>query len=190
MTPARAGACAKWRRALSPEDVQKVDRAHIAVAPDMKVMPSLIRGSPQTITLARRFASHRHSLRIPSACGVFQGEAMEPHSIVVISLHNRQRKNSGASLLTFTNAGVTVRGIDLSSFDDFVSQVMHPEGDRIGLAHTYFFRCCASNDRAGRAARLDSFAGRMCSRKRRAAHCETIWRNSFEQKRLALARKI
>ena len=62
---------------------------------------------------------------------------MEPHSIVVISLHSPKEKLWG-ELVDISNAGVTLRGIDLSSFDDFVSQVLHPEGDRIGLPTLFF----------------------------------------------------
>jgi hypothetical protein len=67
----------------------------------------------------------------------FQGEAMEPHSIVVVSLHSPKERLWG-ELVDISNAGVTVRGIDLSSFDDFISQVLHPEGDRIGLPTLFF----------------------------------------------------
>jgi hypothetical protein len=62
---------------------------------------------------------------------------MEPHSIVVISLQNPKEKLWG-ELVDVTNAGVTIRGIDLSSFDDFVSQVLHPDGDRMGLPTLFF----------------------------------------------------
>jgi hypothetical protein len=62
---------------------------------------------------------------------------MEPHSIVVVSLHSPKERLWG-ELVNISNAGVTVRGIDLSSFDDFVSQVLHPEGDRIGLPTLFF----------------------------------------------------
>jgi hypothetical protein len=62
---------------------------------------------------------------------------MEPHSIVVLSLHTPKERLWG-ELLDVSNAGVTVRGIDLASFDDFVSQVLHPEGDRIGLPTLFF----------------------------------------------------
>ena len=62
---------------------------------------------------------------------------MQPHSIVVISLHSPKEKLWG-ELLDMTIAGVTVRGIDLSSFDDFVIQVLHPEGDRMGLPTLFF----------------------------------------------------
>jgi hypothetical protein len=62
---------------------------------------------------------------------------MEPHSIVVVSLHSPKEKVWG-ELLEMSTAGVTLRGIDLSAFDDFVSQVLHPEGDRMGLPTLFF----------------------------------------------------
>lgn len=62
---------------------------------------------------------------------------MQPHSIVVISLHSPKEKLWG-ELLDISNAGVTLRGIDLSSFDDFVSQILHPDGDRMGLPTLFF----------------------------------------------------
>jgi hypothetical protein len=62
---------------------------------------------------------------------------MQPHSIVVVSLHSPKEKFWG-ELMDMTIAGVTLRGIDLSSFDDFVSQVLHPEGDRMGLPTLFF----------------------------------------------------
>ena len=62
---------------------------------------------------------------------------MEPHSIVVVSLHSPKERLWG-ELVDISNAGVTLRGIDLSGFDDFVSQVLHPEGDRIGLPTLFF----------------------------------------------------
>lgn len=62
---------------------------------------------------------------------------MEPHSIVVISLHSPKEKLWG-ELVDMNNAGVTLRGIDLSAFDDFVSQVLHPDGDRMGLPTLFF----------------------------------------------------
>ena len=37
-----------------------------------------------------------------------------------------------------STAGVTLRGIDLNSFDDFIRQVLHPEGERIGLPTLFF----------------------------------------------------
>lgn len=62
---------------------------------------------------------------------------MLPHSIVVISLHSPKEKLWG-ELVDISNAGVTLRGIDLSSFDDFVSQILHPDGDRMGLPTLFF----------------------------------------------------
>jgi hypothetical protein len=62
---------------------------------------------------------------------------MEPHSIVVLSLHSPKERLWG-ELLDMSSAGVTMRGIDLSSFDDFVSQVLHPESDPIGLPTLFF----------------------------------------------------
>jgi len=62
---------------------------------------------------------------------------MVPHSIVVVSLHTPKERLWG-ELIDVSNAGVTLRGIDLGSFDDFVSQVLHPEGDRIGLPTLFF----------------------------------------------------
>jgi hypothetical protein len=62
---------------------------------------------------------------------------VEPHSIVVVSLHSPKERVWG-ELVDISNSGVTVRGIDLSSFDDFVSQILHPEGDRIGLPTLFF----------------------------------------------------
>src|SRR6201987_3106081 len=62
---------------------------------------------------------------------------MQPHSIVVLSLHSPKEKVWG-ELVDISNAGITLRGIDLSAFDDFVSQVLHPEGDRMGLPTLFF----------------------------------------------------
>lgn len=62
---------------------------------------------------------------------------IEAHSIVVVSLYSPKERLWG-ELLDISNAGVTMRGIDLLGFDDFVSQVLHPEGDRIGLPTLFF----------------------------------------------------
>ncbi|MGH9705620.1 MAG: hypothetical protein ACRD5R_02575 [Candidatus Acidiferrales bacterium] len=62
---------------------------------------------------------------------------MDAHSIVVISLHTPKERLWG-ELLDISSAGVTVRGIDLSSFDDFITQVLHPDGDRVGLPSLFF----------------------------------------------------
>ena len=62
---------------------------------------------------------------------------MELHSIVIVSLHSPKEKLWG-ELLDINSAGITVRGIDLNSFDDFITQVLHPEGERVGLATLFF----------------------------------------------------
>ncbi len=62
---------------------------------------------------------------------------MNLNSIVIVSLHTPREKIWG-ELLEMTTAGITVRGIDLNCFDDFVRQVLHPEGDRVGLATVFF----------------------------------------------------
>src|SRR5690348_5080991 len=62
---------------------------------------------------------------------------MEPHSIVVVSLHTPKEKLWGEHV-EMSTAGVTIRGIDLSAFDDFISQVLHPEGERMGLPTLFF----------------------------------------------------
>ena len=62
---------------------------------------------------------------------------MEPHSIVLVTLHTPKEKLWG-ELLAIHSAGVTLSGIDLNSFDDFIRQVLDPEGDRIGLPTMFF----------------------------------------------------
>ena len=62
---------------------------------------------------------------------------LEPNSIVIVSLHTPKEKLWG-SLVSMNSSGVTLRGIDLNSFDDFIRQVMDPEGERIGLPTLFF----------------------------------------------------
>jgi hypothetical protein len=62
---------------------------------------------------------------------------MELHSIVIVSLHTPKEKVWG-EILQISTAGITVRGIDLQSFEDFVRQVRDPETEDIGLP-TFFF---------------------------------------------------
>lgn len=71
------------------------------------------------------------------APGEALSDSMDPHSIVVVSLHTPKERLWG-ELVEISSAGVTIRGMDLGSFDDFVRQVMHPEGDRIGLPTLFF----------------------------------------------------
>jgi hypothetical protein len=62
---------------------------------------------------------------------------MDPHSIIIVSLHTPKEKVWG-ELLAIHPAGVTVRGIDLNSFDHFIRQINEPEGERIGLPTVFF----------------------------------------------------
>ena len=62
---------------------------------------------------------------------------MKLGSIVVISLHTPKEKIWG-EMQELNAAGVTIRGIDLNSFDDFIRQVLDPEGERIGLPTLFF----------------------------------------------------
>jgi hypothetical protein len=62
---------------------------------------------------------------------------LEANSIIVLSLHTPKERLWGA-LESINPAGVTVRAIDLNSFDDFIRQVRDPEGERIGLPTLFF----------------------------------------------------
>ncbi len=62
---------------------------------------------------------------------------MDIHSIVVISLHSPKEKIWG-ELLSINPSGVTLRGIDLNSFDHFVNQINDPNGERTGLPTVFF----------------------------------------------------
>jgi hypothetical protein len=62
---------------------------------------------------------------------------MQPNSIIVLSLHSPKEKLWG-QLVSIHAAGVTLRGIDLNSFDDFIRQVRDPDGERIGLPTLFF----------------------------------------------------
>jgi hypothetical protein len=62
---------------------------------------------------------------------------MEPHSIIVVSLHTPKEKLWG-ELLAITPAGITLRGIDLNSFDHFVNQINGPDSERTGLPTLFF----------------------------------------------------
>jgi hypothetical protein len=62
---------------------------------------------------------------------------MDPHSIVIISLHTPKEKLWG-ELLSINQSGVTLRGIDLNSFDHFVNQINGPDSERTGLPTLFF----------------------------------------------------
>ncbi len=62
---------------------------------------------------------------------------MELHSIVVLTLHTPREKIWGA-LVSLSPAGITVRGIDVNTFDQFLGQVMSGEAG-VGALPTVFY---------------------------------------------------
>lgn len=78
--------------------------------------------------------SHMKSCTLKSKHPLF---LMDPHSIVVVSLHSPREKVWG-ELLAINPAGITMRGVDLNSFDHFVRQVNEPDGERVGLPTVFF----------------------------------------------------
>jgi hypothetical protein len=62
---------------------------------------------------------------------------MDLHSIVIISLHTPKEKIWG-ELLAINPSGITVRGIDINSFDHFIRQINEPDGERMGLPTIFF----------------------------------------------------
>ncbi len=62
-------------------------------------------------------------------------DAFTPGTMVLVTLNQPREKYWGA-LLAVTPAGVAMRGMDLNSFDDFISQVR--QGEPV-WPHTVFF---------------------------------------------------
>ena len=62
---------------------------------------------------------------------------MELNSFVIVSLREPKERFWG-QLLALSEAGVTVRGIDVNSFDDFIRQVKNPEEESVGLATIFY----------------------------------------------------
>lgn len=62
---------------------------------------------------------------------------MDPHSIVIVSLHSPKEKIWG-ELLAINPSGVTLRGIDLNSFDHVIRQMNEPDGGPIGFPTVFF----------------------------------------------------
>ena len=63
--------------------------------------------------------------------------AMEPDTLVVLSLNNPREKIWGR-LIALTEAGVTIQGIDLNSFDDWMRQVLDAEPEILPLATVFY----------------------------------------------------
>ncbi|MBZ5514563.1 MAG: hypothetical protein LAN62_06920 [Acidobacteriia bacterium] len=62
---------------------------------------------------------------------------MEVNSIVIVSLAAPKEKVWG-QLLALSTAGVTVRGIELNSFDDLVRQILDHEETTVGMATVFY----------------------------------------------------
>lgn len=62
---------------------------------------------------------------------------MEVNTIVIVSLTAPKEKIWG-QLLALSSAGVTVRGIELDSFDDFLRQIIHQEEATVGMATVFY----------------------------------------------------
>jgi hypothetical protein len=62
---------------------------------------------------------------------------MDAHSIVVVSLHTPKEKIWG-ELTAINTSGITIRGVDLNSFDHFVRQINEPDGERVGVPTLFF----------------------------------------------------
>lgn len=67
----------------------------------------------------------------------YKVQLVDPHSIIVVSLHTPKEKVWG-ELLDINPSGVTLRGIDLNSFDHFIRQINEPDGERIGFPTIFF----------------------------------------------------
>jgi hypothetical protein len=62
---------------------------------------------------------------------------MDINSIIVVSLHTPKEKVWG-QLMAINQAGITLRGIDLNSFDHFVRAINEPDGERVGFPTIFF----------------------------------------------------
>jgi len=62
---------------------------------------------------------------------------IEPNAIVVASLVNPREKVWG-QLVTLRPEGITVRGIQIESFDDFVRQITNRTGGEVTLTTAFY----------------------------------------------------
>lgn len=62
---------------------------------------------------------------------------MDINSIVIVSLVSPKEKIWG-QLLSLESKGVTVRGIELESFDDFVWQIVNREDTAVGMTSVFY----------------------------------------------------
>jgi hypothetical protein len=105
-------------------------------------------GEGRSVTLTRN-KSHQSlppwpiGFLVPTKCVTLTpaqapiSQQMDPHSVVIVSLHTPKEKIWG-ELLAISTAGVTIRGIDLNSFDHFIRQINEPETERVGVPTVFF----------------------------------------------------
>jgi len=62
---------------------------------------------------------------------------MQANTIVIVSLTSPKEKIWG-QLIVVDSAGVTVRGIELDSFDDFLRQVVGGEETTVGMTTLFY----------------------------------------------------
>ena len=62
---------------------------------------------------------------------------MDTDSIVIVSLHAPKEKIWGR-LVSLTPAGVTIQGIDLNAFDDWVRQVLDHQPEVVTLTTVFY----------------------------------------------------
>jgi hypothetical protein len=92
---------------------------------------------------------------------------MDLHSIVIVSLHTPKEKIWG-ELLVISPSGITVRGIDINSFDHFIRQINEPDGERMGLPTIFFpmnrLERVALDERSGSIPSMDELFARKIGR--------------------------
>lgn len=62
---------------------------------------------------------------------------MEINSVVIVSLMAPKEKLWG-QLVALSSAGVTLRGIEIESFDDFVRQIVSQEEASVGMMTVFY----------------------------------------------------
>jgi len=62
---------------------------------------------------------------------------MQPNTIVIVSLNSPKEKVWGR-LLDLTPAGVTIQGIDLNGYDDWVRQVLESQPEVLPLSTVFY----------------------------------------------------
>jgi hypothetical protein len=62
---------------------------------------------------------------------------VEINTIIIVSLTTPKEKIWG-QLLGLNSAGITLRGIDLDSFDDFLRQLLDREEATVGMATVFY----------------------------------------------------